>query len=192
MTEPDDCGSDPGKGLSDYASVDEVAAGLEGLSTPALNKIESQARILVRGTAMDPGDLIHTVVERLLIRDGDHGRHWHRMETLAECIYRTMKSIVRDHWRRQQIGMTAISAGAAGLQEIASPEVQLIARQELRAVLASLDDSHESAAIALALASGHTPAEVRQQFRLSVTGYESALKRIRRGILKHTASGGRT
>jgi hypothetical protein len=83
MTDSDDQRRDP----SDYATVDEVRIGLARLSP-----LELQAGILVRATTMNPGDLINTVMERLLTRDGEHGRHWHKKETLADCIYRTMKA----------------------------------------------------------------------------------------------------
>jgi DNA-directed RNA polymerase specialized sigma24 family protein len=192
MSDSDGHVSDPSDSSSgDYATVEEVAAELAQLSPAALDKIEAQARVLVRGTDIGPGDLVNTVVERLLTRDGDHGRHWHRKETLASCIYRTMKSIVRDHWRRQQIAMTAVGASAAWLQEVPDPEAQLIARQVLQAVLTSLGDQDVTSAIAIAVASGRTPAEVRRRFGLTEAGYDSALKRIRRRILKLKASGGR-
>jgi hypothetical protein len=96
MTDSDDQGSDPGGSERDYATVEEVAAALGRLSSSELDKIELQVRILVRGTPMDPGDVINTVVERLLTRDEGHHRHWHRKETISGCIYRTVKSIVRD------------------------------------------------------------------------------------------------
>jgi len=140
---------------------------------------------------MEAGDLVNTVVERLLTSDGRHRRHWHRRETLPGCIYRTMKSIVRDYWRRQQIPMIVISEGAAGHRADPDPETQSIAREELLGVLKALGDDDNTAAIALALASGHSPAEIRKNFSLTETGYDSALKRIRRRLLKHQSSGGR-
>jgi RNA polymerase sigma-70 factor (ECF subfamily) len=177
---------------ADYATAEEVAAELARLSQspPELGKIELRARTLSRGTTMDPGELINTVVERLLIRCGRHGRHWHRKEALADCFYRTMKSIVRDYWRRQKTPMVAVSAGAAGLQTDPDPELQLIARDELQELLKALDDANDTAAIALAIASGSSPAEIRRRFGLSETDYDTALKRIRRKILKHKTSGG--
>ena len=160
MTDSDDQGSDPGDSERDYATVEEVATELARLSSSELDKIELQARILVRGTQIEPGDVINTVVERLLTRDEGHRRHWHRKETIAGCIYRTVKSIVRDYWRRQQIPMIAISNGAAGHRADPDPEMQVIARDELLEVLKTLDDDDNTAAIALALATGDSPAEI--------------------------------
>jgi DNA-directed RNA polymerase specialized sigma24 family protein len=191
MTDSDEPGSDPGDNSCDYATVEEVAIELAALSASALGKIELQARTLVRGTGMDPGELINTVVERLLSRDGEHVRHWHRKEIFASCLYRTMKSIVRDRWRRQQIPIIVISEEAAGLRSDPTPEAQLIARQELLEVLRILGNADNTSAIAVALASGHSPDEVKQRFGLTQTDYDSALKRIRRRILRHKASGGR-
>jgi RNA polymerase sigma-70 factor (ECF subfamily) len=169
---------------SEYATLEEVAAALKDLSRSELDRIELKARHSVRGTDISPHELVNTVVERLLTRDGDHGRHWHRKETLTQCFERTMKSIVRDHWRHRQVTMTAVSDGAAGLREFPDSETQLIARQELDAVLTMLSDDGQTSAIALA------PAEIRKQFGLTETEYDSALRRIRRRILKRKSSGG--
>lgn len=175
---------------ADYATVEEVAAALTQLSASELDRIELQARLLVRGTMMEPGDLINTVVERLLTRDGMHGRHWHRKETLSDCFRRTMKSIVRDYWRRQQSPMAAISDAAAGHRADPDPEMQIVARDELLAVLNTLGKDDGTAAIAMALASGASPEEIRKQFDLSETEYNSALRRIRRRLMKHRTSRG--
>lgn len=192
MTQSDEPGSGSHESEAEYATVQEAAAGLAQLSPSELDRIELRARLLVRGTTMEPGDVINTVVERLLTRDGKYGRHWHRKETLTDCFHRTMKSIVRDYWRRQQTPMVAISDTAAGHQPDPDPEVQMVARDELLQVLKALGNNDNTAAIALALASGSSPAEVRKHFELSETGYESALKRIRRRLLKHKMSGGQS
>ncbi|WP_316171403.1 MULTISPECIES: hypothetical protein [unclassified Bradyrhizobium] len=185
---------DPGSRESEaeYATVQEAAAGLARLSPSELGRIELRARLLVRGTTMEPHEVINTVVERLLTRDGKYGRHWHRKETLTDCFHRTMKSIVRDYWRRRQTPMIAISDTAAGHQAEPDPEVQMAARDELLQVLRALGDDDNTAAIALALASGNSPAEVRKRYGLSEIGYESALKRIRRRLAKHKMSGDRS
>jgi DNA-directed RNA polymerase specialized sigma24 family protein len=192
MTDSDDNGpSSSNNSSSDYATIDEVAAELARLSALALEKIEAKAIILVSGTSLDPGDLLHTVLERLLTRDRDRRRHWHRKETLADCIYRTMRSIIRDYWRREQLGIVPISAAAAGHPDVPDPETQLIAHQELGSVLSALDDANNTSDIALALASGRTPAEVKLQFGLTETAYDSALKRIRRRLTKYKAAEGK-
>jgi DNA-directed RNA polymerase specialized sigma24 family protein len=181
-----DQGSVPGDSDGDYATVGEVAAALTGLSQLGLNKLELQARFLVRGTSLEVDEVINTVVERLLTQD----RHWHRKETIAGCFYRTMKSIVRDFWRRQQIPMVAVSDGAAGLQTDPDPEVQLVARDELSEVLKALGNDDNTAEIAVALANGDSPTQVRKRLGLTETSYNSALRRIRRRILKYKKSTG--
>jgi DNA-directed RNA polymerase specialized sigma24 family protein len=186
-----DSGPEPADGAGDHATLEEVAAALDGLSASELRKVELQARILVRGTAMEPSDLINTVVERLLTRDEEHRRRWHRKETLSSCLYRTMKSIVQDYWRRQQLPLIAINDTAAGYHADPDPEIQSIAREELSEVLKALGDDHNTADIALDLATGHSPHEIREKYALTETDYDSALKRIRRRLLKHKASGGR-
>jgi DNA-directed RNA polymerase specialized sigma24 family protein len=190
MTQSDEPGLGSPESEAEYATIQEVATGLARLSPSELDRIELRARLIVRGTTMEPNDVINTVVERLLTRNEKYGRQWHRKETLADCFHRTMKSIVRDYWRHQQIPMVAISDTAAGHQADPDPEMQLVAREELLQVLKALGNDDNTAAIALALASGSSPAEVRKHFNLSKTGYESALKRIRRRLLKHETSGG--
>jgi DNA-directed RNA polymerase specialized sigma24 family protein len=192
MTQSEEPVSGSHESEAEYATVQEAAAGLARLSPSELDRIELRARLLVRGTMMESGDVINTVVERLLMRDGRYGRHWHRKETLTDCFHRTMKSIVRDYWRHQQTPMVAISDTAAGHQADPDPEVQLLARDQLLQVLKALGTDDNTAEIALALAGGSLPAEVRKHFELSETGYESALRRIRRRLLKHKMSGGQS
>jgi DNA-directed RNA polymerase specialized sigma24 family protein len=192
MTQSDEPGLGSHESEAEYATIQEVAVGLARLSPSELDRIELRARLLVRGTTMEPGEVINTVVERLLTRDGKYCRHWHRKETLADCFHRTMKSIVRDYWRRQQTPMVAISDTAAGHRADPDPEMQIVARDELLQVLKTLGNDDNTAAIALALANGSSPAEVRKHFGLSETSYESALKRIRRRLLKHKMSGGQS
>ena len=52
-------------------------------------------------------------------------------------------------------------------------------------LLSTLGDDNNTSDIALAVAGGHSPHEIRQKFGLTETQYESALTRIRRRILKH-------
>jgi DNA-directed RNA polymerase specialized sigma24 family protein len=189
MKDSDEPQDDLGDQSGSYATVEEVATELSKLSQEDFDKLELQAAVLARGTGIEPGDLIHTVVERLLTPEGEHVRHWHKLETFRHCLYRTMKSIIRDYWRRQQIHMTAINDTAAGLRTDPDPEAQVVARQELQRVLQSLEDDLDTSNIALSVASGYAPAEVRERFGLTQTGYDSAMKRIRRKIAKYEASG---
>jgi hypothetical protein len=51
---------------------------------------------------------------------------------------------LRDYWRREQLEIVSISGSAAGLPGMSDPEVRLIARQELGAVLSALVEGKQA------------------------------------------------
>jgi DNA-directed RNA polymerase specialized sigma24 family protein len=188
MADTVDQGENTGNGDAGHRSLEEVAAALEQLSRSRQeqDRIERRARILVRGMAMGPGDLVNIVVELLL----SQRRHWHRQETLSACFYRTMNRVRQDYWRREQQAMVAVNEAAAGRRDDPGPERWLSAREELERILELLSDDQNTCAIALAVANGETPAAIRERYGLTETAYDSALKRIRRKLMKEKASGG--
>jgi RNA polymerase sigma-70 factor (ECF subfamily) len=188
MTDTSDASEDPGDGDPEHRSLEEVTAELQRLPRADQDRIERRARILVRGTTMEPGDLVNTVVSRLLTQR----RHWHRSETISACFDRTMNSVRRDYWRREQNPIVSIDNTAVGLRNDPDPERQATAREELRRVLDLLSDDRKTHEIALAMANGETPAEIRQRFDLTETDYDTALKRIRRKLMKQKAPGGQS
>jgi DNA-directed RNA polymerase specialized sigma24 family protein len=188
MADTVDRGEDSGNADPEHRSLREVAAELERLPRAEQDKIERRARILVRGTAMGPGDLVNTVVRLLLMER----RHWHRQETISTCFYRTMNSVRQDYWRREQQEIVGVNDAAAGLRYDPGPERRASAREELERVLKLLSDDRNTCEIAVAMASGEKPAEIRERLGLTETEYDSALKRIRRKLMKDRAPGGQS
>jgi DNA-directed RNA polymerase specialized sigma24 family protein len=186
MADAVDRGEDPGDVDPEHRSLAEVVAELERLPRSEQDRVERRARILVGGTTMEPGDLVNTVVERLLTQR----RHWHRQETMAACFDRTMKSVRQDYWRREQSPIIAVNDAAAGIRNDPDPENQTMVREELRRILDVLRDDQRTQEIALAMANGEKPAEIRERFGLTETEYDSALKRIRRKLMKQSPPGG--
>jgi len=197
MTDAGNRGENPGHADFDHRSLEEVRAELARFSDPAQaaewRRIELKARTLVRGTTFEWHDLVNTVVRGLLTPSGDPGRRrWHSLETLPACFERTMRSIVRDYWRRQQNPIVPISETAAGLREIPDPEKQILARKELDGILCALDDDKGTQDIALAQAMGESAAEIKKRFNLTDTVYEAAHKRIYRVVQRWKSSGGQS
>lgn len=203
-SEDQDDQEDPDEKGGAHATVDEVAAEFARLGRQEWDRIELIARQLAKGSALDEGDLVNTVVERLLTPGR---RRWHRKETIFGCLGRTMKSIVQDWWRRQQIVEIVTEADAPFLQDEdgdetgiidrarsddADPERLLMARQALEEVFAALKDDNNTLEIALALANGDKPEEIRYAYDLTETDYDTALQRIRRVRKKLRTPGGRS
>jgi RNA polymerase sigma-70 factor (ECF subfamily) len=197
MIDAGDRGEDPGDADTDHMSLEEVRAELARLSTPEAapewRKIELKARILVRGTTLDWRDLVNTVVAGLLAPESERRRRrWHRLERFPACFDRTMKSIVRDHWRREQSPIVPINEAAAGQGEASDPEKKAAARMELDALLNALDDHRDTWKVAWLRAQGYSPVEIKRLLNLTDTDYDTALKRIRREVLRRKAAGGQS
>jgi hypothetical protein len=194
MTDTGDRGEDPGDGEFDHRTLEEVRAELARFflnagPTPESRKIELKARTWVRGTTLEWRDLVNTVVRGLLTPEGEPGRRrWHRLETLPACFDRTMKSIVQDYWRKQQNPIIPITDTAVGLREIPDPEKQVLAQKELKGILCALNDDKGTQDIALAHALGNSRAEIKKQFNLTETAYETALKRVQRAVRRWKSS----
>jgi DNA-directed RNA polymerase specialized sigma24 family protein len=189
MADTVDAGEDSGSADAEHWDLEEVAAELAHLATPGAaperRKIELRARIWAKRAGLDWRDLLHEAVARLL----EGRRRWHRKETFTACLERTMKSIVRDHWRGQLNSIVAINDVPDGPSNAPDPERNALARDELADVLKALDDQKHTLEIAIGLARGDTAAEIKSRFGLTNTEYASALKRVRREVLKRRSSG---
>ena len=196
MTDAGDGGNNPGDADTDHRSLEEVRAELARLTSPEAapewRKIELRAKILVRGSTIHCQDLVHTVAERLLAKEGKHRRRWHKKEIFSACFERTMKSIVRDYWRGEQNAIVPIDGAAAGLREAPDPERQAMAREELGNIRDLLQDDKNTLEIAMALAGGETRAEIIERLHLTDTEYETARKRVSRKLMRQKITGGQS
>ena len=188
----------------EHATLDEFADALAGLGKKDHDRIELIARKLATGTSLEAGDLVNSAIEGLLTPGR---RHWHREETLIECVGRTMRSIVRDWWRRRQTVEIVTEADASFIEDDNGDEMGiidrsrsedpdqervLIAREAIDEVRVALKDEKNTWEIALALANGDKPEDIRYAYELTETEYDSALKRIRRTLNKIRPPGERT
>lgn len=203
MDENQDDSEDPEEAGGEHATLDQVAEALAKLGPRDHGRIELVGRLMAVGTALSAGDLVNTAVERLLAGR----RHWHRKETIVGCLARTMKSVVRDWWRRKQAIEITAEADALFVEDDngeetgivdraasddADPERALIARRAFDELKAALQDDKNTWEIALARAQGETPEDIRYAYDLTETEYDSALKRLNRALKRLKASGDRT
>lgn len=201
--EDQDDPDDPDPIGGEYATTEEVAAALRGLGLDLgeLTRIEAVARVFAFGSTLEYGELLNTAIVRLLAGQ----RHWHRKETIAQCLKRTMYSIVQDWWRRKEIEtipeadadfLEDDDGGEVGVIDLAASDAPnaerlLIAREALGAVRGALEDDKHTWEIAEAIALGETPADICYAFELTETKYDSAVKRIWRRLNKIRAVGDR-
>ena len=95
-----------------------------------------------------------------------------------------MRSLVQDWWRREQRPVVAANDTSAGLREEPGPHRTSAARQALADLSTILKDDKSTLEIALAIAAGQTPAELRAHYHITETEYDTVLKRIRRALQK--------
>jgi DNA-directed RNA polymerase specialized sigma24 family protein len=190
LDEPDeDIGPDDGP-EGKYRTDNEVRAALAELSPRDIVRLVGLGRIRAIGTDLTAEDLFNTAVERLL----DSGRrHWRRDETLGQCVARTMTSLAKDWWRRRKrvsiqpesrLGKADSQAMAIAKDDTPGADRMIIAQQEFREIKALLKDDKNTLEIAMLLAEGETPADVREAYGLTQTQYDSLLKRIVRARKK--------
>jgi RNA polymerase sigma factor (sigma-70 family) len=188
--------TDPDNGdSSEYRSEDELRAELGKLNQKAAERLLGIARNRATGTGLAAEDLFHMSLERLLAGQ----RRWRRDESLAHCIARTVKSLVMDWWRRQErvpirnetdLGKEDAAKVEAATHDAPSVERALIARQELEEIMAVLKDDKNTLEVAMMVAEGESPAEIRTAYGLTQTQYDTVLKRIVRARKKMQKTGG--
>jgi len=194
--EPDDGKLGPCSGAEDkYRSDDELRAALANLSPREIVRLVGLGRIRAIGSELTGEELFQTAVERLL----EGRRHWRKDEDLVQCFRRTMTSLVKDWWRRQErvsiraefkLGEADTHAMNVAKDDTPCADRIIIARQELEEIKGLLKDDKNTLEVAMLLAEGEAPAEVRDAYGLTQTQYESALKRIVRARKKARGTGG--
>ena len=188
--DPDD--GDP----SEYRSEAELREELSKLTEAEAKRLIGIARYRGIGTFLVAEDLFHTSIERLL----EGRRRWRKDESLAQCVARTVKSLVMDRWRRQKrvsiraetdLGEAEAGALEATAYDVPSVERVLIARQEVEEIKAVLKDDKNTLEVAMMVAEGESPAEIREAYGLTQTQYDTLLKRIVRARKKMQKTGGK-
>jgi DNA-directed RNA polymerase specialized sigma24 family protein len=191
-----EAGSDPDVAdPSEYRSETELRAELKKLTERDVNRLLGITRNRAIGTPLIGDDLFHTSLVRLL----EGRRRWRKDESLGRCIARTVKSLVMDWWRREERVAIKLEADlgeadAAELETAADDRPSalhvLIAREELEAIKAVLKDDQNTLEVAMMLAEGESPKEIREAYGLTQTQYDTVLKRIFRARKKLPRVGG--
>jgi DNA-directed RNA polymerase specialized sigma24 family protein len=190
-------------------SATQTALALELVTEMDLLRLKTIARLHARGLPPDVGweDLLQEALTRVLTgtRSVPAG-----VSTLA-FLAGVMRSLRSEHWRRVAAGMGVggaerrragatsayrsypiraaavrdVGRGAAAVPDpVADPERALIAVQELSAIERLFADDPVVLRIIDGLGEGLTAEQLRAALGLSKTDYDSARRRMRRGLLR--------
>jgi DNA-directed RNA polymerase specialized sigma24 family protein len=185
--------------LADNRTVrpSETALALNLLSEMELLRLKTIARLHARGLPPDVGwdDLLQEAVTRVLTG----ARPRPKDVPLVAFIAGIMRSLKSEHWRRvsnrsRRITGLRLSPTRAAPREPASeavlqdpapdPERSLMAVQELAEIHQLFADDPVALQIIAGLGEGLTPEQIRGAGGLSKTDYDSARRRMRRGLLR--------
>jgi len=180
------------------AAPDEVRAHLEVLRVADLVRLEKYARYRIRGlgrkaAGRDHDDLLGEAIQDTL---DPEKRRWNRDASLVLHLIGAMRSI-SSHWREQFDADEAFSESAllrtSEEGEVINPldhvgsdapggERMLLAREEVDRIQKAVAGDKVVSDILDHLCLEIPPVEIRQVLRLSVTEYETAMKRFRRRV----------
>ncbi len=103
-----------------------------------------------------------------------------------------MRSIKTEYWRRisreaaerRQLLARHGRADSIELDSAPNPERELLALEQLAAIEALFADDPEATTIIVGLAEGLTPEEIRTNYEMTKTEYDSTRRRMRRALLR--------
>lgn len=197
-----------------HATVIELAAAIQQLTDAERRRLDRKARVLAFGTEYAEGqELLNEAVKRALIgasntpKPGERGRPWPKNVHIVAFLSMTMQSIANGshHSVRQRVDrkMEAISGDDGESNDrlhefdLYTPGVdeELITQQESQTQQAIVDadvaaiEAHfaqddDVSSILEGEKEDMSPAEVREMFDMTKTQYDTARRRMRRGIDK--------
>ena len=175
------------------ATTEECAAALRALSDADLQRVEELARLRAVGLAsLDWRDLLHEAMVRMLTGK----RRWPRDVPLVVFLRETMRSIASNQRRQQETAAvvaesetradpeTGDGAVAMAADSSTAPEARTAAAQTLARIEALFEDDADALAVMAGMASGQSPAEIRQEHAMDETRYASTQRRVRRGLAR--------
>lgn len=182
----------------DHASTDEAAAALEQLGTADKVRLEKIARNRVRGLQhVEWSDLLQEAVRRVI----EGTRKWPLQVSIVVFMAGVMRSIANEYWEQHyrteeagvlletdaQLPSDSVPVGIidAAPSSNPGPDRELDAQHELEAIEELFTDDEDALAIVMAKAEGYSPIEIQKEFDMNSTQYASALKKIRRRLLRH-------
>jgi DNA-directed RNA polymerase specialized sigma24 family protein len=165
----------------------DIAAAIRGLADTDLTRLRALGRLRARTLpGIDWSDLLHEAIVRAL----DGSRRWTPSIPLVAFLAGIMRSIGDDHRRRLAQERTWLS-GAENNVIAGDLEEGIIAGQSLNAIFELFAADATIMRIIEGLAYGRSAREIRAQFQMSETEYDSGRKRLRRALLRLDPEGGR-
>ncbi|MES9902814.1 MAG: hypothetical protein ABW168_09035 [Sedimenticola sp.] len=177
--------------VDDYATIDEAVAALEQLTAEDMIRLEKVARYRVSGLPhVEWRDLFQTSVERVIAGT----RQWPRGVGFVVFLSGVMKSVTNEHWkhlgRAKKAGVimefSPRVSEATGRVASDNPgqDSELAAQQELERVESLFENDEHALAIIMSKAEGYSPAEAQEMFGMTAKEYSTAMKRVRRKLLR--------
>lgn len=188
------------------ATPDEVRAALDRLGEADLVRLEKSARYRIRGLGLKAGGRDHDDLlgEAVVDTLDPTKRRWNKDVSFVRHLIGAMRSI-SSHWREQfdpdepllesQLVHTTeegellspidlVGSGAPGAERI------LEAKEEVERIEKAVADDRVVHDILGGLSAEMSRDEIREALALSVTKYETAMKRFRRHVRPTAAQGG--
>ena len=172
----------------------DVADALKVLADTDLMRLQAIARLRSRALpGLDWADLLQEAVLRCL----DGSRAWPAGVPLVALLAMTMRSLADAHHRRRRrerltvlpFGQDAADQALTAEDPGADPERAMDAIQALAAIDRLFAGDEIALQIIAGLAQGLSAVEIRTRHGLSQTLYDTARKRMRRALMRHSATG---
>lgn len=170
-------------------SAAAVSRALAALTDAELLRLQALARLRARGlpNGMSWSDLLHEALVRAL----DGSRQWPAGVPLLAFLSGVMRSICDEMWRRRrrEAGLVKSANDAESeCEKIPSPapdqERVFAAAQAISAIYRLFAGDETALLVISGLANGMSSDEIRATNALSSMAYDSARRRIRRGLLR--------
>lgn len=187
------------------ATEQQIIEAVEGLDDIALARLRKEASHMIGGTRFEnPHDLINETVERLLSGD----RTWPIHVPFERFFTNAMRSVAYGirHLKRQKSEVLAADHAEGTPDEMDPIEVlgaktpsieeQFIREEDRQAAarhLATIEEHFKNDAevtmVLMGIEDEISPAEVREMAGMTLTEYETARKRLRRGLERLSLKG---
>lgn len=170
-----------------------VREALRTLSSIDRSRLRTLAKIRVRGLpSLTWEDLLNEALSRIL----SGARAWPSDVPIVAFVAEVMRSVAGDEWRRLSrsvelaegdIGVDCFESKS--LENLAvggpNPEHVVLARVELRKIVALFENNTHLLSILEAIAEGQSPGDTQDALGVSPTRYASSLRKIRRILKRH-------
>lgn len=182
----------------DRLSVQEVRGVFDQMSEVDWKRAERLARVAAAGLRdLSPEDLLQETLVKLLAGERRFPRGRHTLVVLKTAM-RSEASNARQRSRASPINSATAVAGHANLPDSnpgvdagdqRSPEIELIAKDQLDAILLALECDPDALMVAMAWLDGLRGSAAAEAAGLDVKAYDAARKRLMRRLESFQAEG---